>query len=125
MNTPHRQSEITLGGFLAIFTVAIFIGMFVFKVGPAYIENLTINKIAEDTAGNTELMRGPKSKLMSSLESAYNTNNLWGMKPEETIALTRNKESGFIMTVKYEKRTNLISNIDVVTVFEKEITPSL
>lgn len=125
MNAIHRQSGMSLPGFLAIFVVVLFVGTFAFKVGPAYIENLTINKIAADTAGNTELMRGPKSKLMSSLDAAYNTNNLWELKPEETIALKRSKENGFIMTVKYEKRTNLFSNIDVVTVFEKEITPTL
>lgn len=119
----HLQAGMGTTAVLAIMGVAIFVGMFAFKIGPSYFENMTINKIVSDKVADRELMSGPKGKLMSSLNRAYDQNNLWEMKAEDTIELKKDKANGFIVTVKYEKRANLFGNIDVVTFFEKEVTP--
>jgi len=116
----HAQRGLSMPGVLAIVAAALFIGTFAIKVGPAYLENMTINKIVSDKAADTELMRSPRSKVYSAIDRAYDMNNLHGMKAEDTIELKKHADQGYVMTVKYEKRANLFSNIDVVTRFERE-----
>ena len=114
-------------GMLSIFciiAVALFIGMFAFKVAPHYMENWTVSKIASDVASNPELLQQPRSKVYSYIQQAYGMNNLWELKPEETIKLKKNGNKGYVVTVQYEKRDTLISNIDVVTSFDTEVSPS-
>jgi len=108
---------------MAILGVAMFIGLFAIKVGPAYLENMTVNKIVAKKAADRELMQSPRSKVYSAIDRAYGTNNLYAMKAADTIQLKKHAERGYVMTVAYEKRTNLFGNVDVVTVFEKEATP--
>ena len=102
---------------IALIGVVVFLGLFALRVGPAYFENLTIEKIVKDKAADESLMRAPRSKIYASLNQAYRTNNLWDLKAEDTIRLKRDGQRGHVMDVAYERRANLFANIDVVTVF--------
>jgi len=114
-----RQRGMSMGMMLLVVAVAVFLGLFAFKVGPNYFENWTVQKIANDTATNAELMQSKsKSKIYSHLTKAYRTNSLWDLKPEDTIELVKNGNRGWNVHVKYEKRENLFSNIYVVTAFD-------
>lgn len=101
-----------------ILSVSVFIGLFVLKVGPHYFENWTVSKIAADVSANQELLQQPKSKIYNHINQAYRTNNLWDLKAEDTIKLQRDGKRGFIVSVQYEKRANLIHNIDLITRFD-------
>ncbi len=110
-------------GFLSVFAIiaaSVFIGMFAIKVGPQYFEYWTVKKVADDLAKNSELLKGPRSKVNQYIQQAYRTNNLWDLKAEDTIHLKRDKKNGYVVTVNYEKRANLIHNIDLVTVFDSQ-----
>lgn len=116
----NRQKGLSFIAVFALVSMLMFIGLFAFKVVPGYLEFMTVSKIADDVAGNAELMKQPKSKVNSYIAQAYRTNNLWDMKPEETIVLKKDGRRGYSVKVDYEKRANLLSNIFVVTKFTKE-----
>ncbi len=105
----------------AIMSVVFFLALAAFKVGPHYMEYMTVKNIATDLSHNDELMKGTKSKVVKHINQAYNTNNLWDLKAKDTIDLQKDSNKGFVVTVNYEKRINLIYNIDVVTVFNKSV----
>ena len=107
----------------AIIAIAAFLGLFAFKVGPHYMENWTVSKIASDVASNPALLQSSRSKVYSYINKAYRTNNLWDLIPQDTIKLKKDGKRGYVVTVQYEKRENLIRNIDVVTSFNKEVLP--
>lgn len=113
-----RQDGISILALCMILAVGSFLALFAFKVGPAYFEFWTVKKIAEDVQGNAELMKKPRGKVLTQIDRSYRTNNLWDLRAEDTITLTKHKTKGYVVAVDYEKRTNLISNIDVVTVFQ-------
>jgi len=115
----HKQRGFSMLQALFLMAVFGFIGLFTLKVGPAYIEYLTIAKIADDTVTDPEIMSQSKSKILSHIDRAYRTNNLWDMKAKETIILKKEKNKRYSLRVKYEKRANLFSNVHVVTVFDK------
>ena len=123
MNTPRsRQRGLSMPVILVVMGIVIFIGTFAFKVGPHYLENLTVNKIVENKMADDSLRNAPRKKIYSALNQAYGLNNLHGMRAEDTVEIKKDKAGGYFMKVNYEKRANLFSNIDVVTRFEKEVT---
>lgn len=115
-----RQAGMSFIGIFALVGMLAFVGLFAFKVVPGYLEFMTVSKIADDLQANSELMKSPKSKVMSYIGQAYRTNSLWDLKPEETITLTKDGRKGYKVMVDYEKRNKLFSNIYVVTQFQKE-----
>lgn len=117
-----RQRGIGLLSLFVIISVCIFLGLFAFKVGPNYLENWTVSKIAKDVASDPVLLKQPRSKVYNYISQAYRTNNLWDLNPEETIKLKKDGKRGYIVTVQYEKRDRFFSNIDIVTSFDKEAT---
>jgi len=118
--SPKKQAGLSFIGVFALIGVGMFLGLFAFKVGPNYFEYMTVKNIADEVQANTELLRSPKSKVMAHIGRAYRTNNLWDLKPEETITLQKDGKRGYQVTVSYEKRANLFSNIDVVTAFNAQ-----
>ncbi len=117
------QSQRGLSTIQVLFLIGVFsfIGLFAFKVGPAYIEYLTVAKIADDVSQNADLMKKPKSKVFTAIDKAYRTNNLWDLAAKDTIHLEKDGKKGYVIKVQYEKRANLFSNIHVVTVFDKTV----
>ena len=120
IGSPRAQRGMSMTALLLITSVALFIGLFVAKAGPAYFENWTVTKIADGVAADSELLRAPRSRIFQSIQEQYRHNNLWDLKAEETITLKKDAERGYLVTVNYEKRENLFSNIDLVMRFDKQ-----
>ena len=117
-----RQRGLSMLSVMAIIGVALFLGTFAVKVGPAYFEKMTIDKIVSDKMEDDALKSGPRSKIYAALNRAYDMNNLRGLKAEDTITLKKAKDGGYTMSVSYEKRATLFANIDVVTRFDDAAT---
>ncbi len=118
---PHfsKQRGMSFIIMMIVLSVGIFFTMFGLKVGPSYMEYMTVAKIADDLTQDPALLKSPRSKVNQYLNKAYRTNNLWDLKAEDTIKLAKDGKRGYIVTVNYEVRTNLFANIDVVTSFNK------
>lgn len=110
-----KQAGLSFLGVFALVALVGFVGLFAMKTVPGYIEFMTISKIVEDTQADADMMRSTKSKVMAHINQAYRQNNLWDMKAEDTIVLKKDGRTGFKVNVDYEKRSNFISNIFVVT----------
>ncbi|MEE9335929.1 MAG: DUF4845 domain-containing protein [Granulosicoccaceae bacterium] len=121
LKLANKQRGVSFMAVFAIMSVVFFLALAAFKVGPHYMEYMTVKNIATDLSHNDELMKGTKSKVVKHINQAYNTNNLWDLKAKDTIDLQKDSNKGFVVTVNYEKRINLIYNIDVVTVFNKSV----
>ncbi len=120
-----RQQGLGYTGILLLMSVGIFFGLFAFKVGPHYFEHWTVTKVAEDLAAKPEILKQPRSKVYKYINQAYRTNNLWDLKAEDTIKLTRDAKRGYLITVQYERRDTLFHNIDIVTSFDKSANAPL
>ena len=114
----QRQRGMGLTSMLVLISIAIFIGLFAFKLAPHYMENWTVSKIADDVAASPELLKKPRSKVYAYIAQAYRTNNLWDLDPEKTIKLKKDGKRGYVVTVQYERRDKLFHNIDLVTSFD-------
>ncbi len=101
-------------GVIAIFAM---VGM---KLVPIYLDYKVISEISDEVHANTSLMQRPRSKVLEQLNTSFRMNNLWDYTAEDTIRLEKDAAKGYKLTVDYEKRTNLIANIDLVTVFNRQ-----
>ncbi len=119
-DSRQRQLGVSMIGLLLASLVALFFVVCAFKVGPSYAEFWTISKVADQTAADESLLRGPRSKVYESIQNGFTHNNLWDAKAEERITLKKDGERGMIIKVDYESRTKLFGNIHVVTSFQKE-----
>ena len=116
---PQRQHGIGMLTVFIMLAVGIFLGIFAIKVVPEYMENWTVQAIVDDAVADPELLKQTKVRIYDHLNKAYRQNNLWDLKAEDTIVLEKlGRNKGYNMTVQYEKRTNFIHNIYLVTAFE-------
>jgi len=118
-NNLQRQAGMTMIGMVFILTVAIFIGLCAFKIGPAYSEYWTVSRLADKVAADKSLLGGTKSKVYERLAIGFRQNNLWDAVPKEMITLTKDKTKGMQVHVNYERRAQMFGNIYVVTKFDR------
>ena len=121
LKPANKQRGVSFAGVLAVVSILVFIMLTAFKIGPYYMEYMTVKKIATDISKDQELMSGTKSKIVKQINQQYHTNSLWDLKAKDTVDLQKDGNKGYLVTVNYEKRINLIANIDVVTVFNKAV----
>ena len=121
--TARAQRGMSMTATLAALGVAVFIGMFAFKAGPAYFEAWRVQQAADNVAADADLMRSPRSKVYKQLATQYQMNDLWNLRPEDTIELKKDGERGYAVRVAYEKRETLFGNIDLVMRFDREASP--
>ena len=115
---PHTQRGVGMFAAFVMLAIGLFLGMFALKLVPVYIDNWTVQKIVEKSSEDPNLLKQSQAKIYDHLNGAYRQNNLWDLTAEDTVVLKRAARSkGYNMFVKYESRTNFISNISLVTSF--------
>lgn len=116
---PQRQHGIGMVSVFIMLSVGIFLGIFAIKIVPEYIENLTVESIVQTAVNDPAVLKQTKSRIYNHLNKAYRQNNLWDLKAEDTVVLEKlGRNKGYNIKIKYEKRTNFIHNIYLVTAFE-------
>lgn len=112
----RTQSGLTLLGFILILAVAgifIYVGM---KVVPMYSEYYSVKQSLKGLAVEPGINNASPDRIRSLFFRRLYVNYSDNVKPEN-VKIER-MEGGWKMTVKYEVRRALISNLDVVGNFE-------
>jgi hypothetical protein len=103
-------------GVLSIISMLAIIVQFGVVAGPAYLDDLTINKVIEErlrVAKNTDSY----NELERSIEKQLELNGMQNVKVKELLTIAM--DDGVKVNKKYEIRKPFISNIDLVIHFEK------
>lgn len=114
----QKQSGITLVGFIVVLAV---VGVFIYmgmKVIPMYSEYYSVKQSMEGLSKQSGVAQMDPSKVKDLFFRRLYINYSENVKPAH-VKLVR-KDSGYLMTVKYEVRRPLIANLDVVGRFEAE-----
>ncbi|SJZ83027.1 DUF4845 domain-containing protein [Novilysobacter spongiicola] len=114
----QKQSGITLVGFIVVLAV---VGVFIYmgmKVIPMYSEYYSVKQSMEGLSKQAGVAQMDPSKVKDLFFRRLYINYSENVKPAH-VKLVR-KDSGYLMTVKYEVRRPLIANLDVVGRFEAE-----
>ena len=114
----RTQGGMTMLGFLITLSVVIlflFCGM---KIVPMYIEFYSVKKMLATIAGNPESATAPKDKIRSMFARSLEIDYVKVIKPD--MLKIEATDSGFNLTDDYERREELIANLDVVGKFHAE-----
>jgi len=88
------------------------------KVGPFYLDDLTIQEAVESLDGTEGLSRMGPAQVMSLINKRLTVNNVRSL-DLESFEIEKNGEL-VIIKLAYEKRTNLFRNLDAVVSFNHE-----
>lgn len=109
------------GGALVMVIVALFCGALLtmaIKIGPAYIDDLTIQEALESLEGTDGLSRMGPAEVRRLINKRLSVNNIRGF---DAKAITVEKTPEFVLiNVDYEVRNNLFANVDSVVHFQHE-----
>jgi len=114
----HKQQGLSLIGFIAVLSVAIFVSFIGMKIAPLYMEYFSVVNILDGIASEKGSARlSPyeiRVKVMNRLYVNYSENV-----KESDISIVR--ANGVILRIAYEVRRPVIGNLDVVTKFDKAV----
>lgn len=118
MNLRHtlkNQAGATMGSIIFNVAILILIGFAVSKVAVFYIDNNTANNSLQDLRDVPYITKKSKGEVAEILRKKFQANNLSFTKDEIFI---EKRSDRLIVDLIYERRANIISNIDVVVRFE-------
>lgn len=106
---------------LVIMIMVLFFGgllTLVIKLGPAYLDDITIQEALESLDGTEDLSSMGPSQVRSLINKRLSVNNVRGF-DAKNITVEKNGEF-VVINVDYEVRNNLFSNVDTVIHFQHE-----
>lgn len=114
----RTQGGMTMLGFLITLSVVIlflFCGM---KIVPMYIEYYSVKKMLATISNNPESANSTKDKIRGLFARSLQIDYVKIIKPE--MLKIETTESGYNLVVDYERREELVANLDVVGKFRAE-----
>ena len=109
------------GGALAVMIIALFFGALLtlaIKIGPAYIDDITIQEALESLEGTEGLEQMGPAQVRTLINKRLSVNNVRGF-DAKNITVEKNGEF-VVIKVDYEVRNNIIGNVDSIVHFQHE-----
>lgn len=116
----RKQSGMTFIGFVIVLAVAILFIYCGMKIVPMYTEYYSVKKALAGIANEPEIAKASKEKIRElfykRLEMSYANN----VKQQKEALKIDSTDQGYRMVVDYERREQLIANLDVVGRYHAE-----
>ena len=114
----RKQSGMTMLGFLITLSVVMFFIYCGMKIVPMYIEYYSVKKALASIANEQDTSSATKDKIRAMFARHITIDYVKIIKPE--MLQIQTTDSGFNLVVDYERREELIANLDVVAKFRAE-----
>jgi len=121
MNNSNPVGTRQQGGALVMVIVALFFGALLtlaIKLGPAYIDDLTIQEALESLEGTDGLSQMGSLEVRRLINKRLSINNIRGFDAKQ-ISVDNNGDF-VVINVDYEVRNNLFANVDSIVHFQHE-----
>lgn len=118
MTTRKAQQGMTLMGMimaLAIAGIFIYCGM---KIIPMYTEYMSVKENMDEVAKEPGIANAGRAKVLDRIYARFNISYVENVKPDHFTLVTKPRPA---LQVKYEVRTPLAYNLDVVGRFEYSV----
>ena len=117
---PARQQGMGMSGMLFVLVVVIFVVTVLFKLGPAYMNYMTMTSIMNGVAESPEPILGGKPAIMKVLENRMMVNEVRTI-DSKSFAFKKVGDEAFDVTLTYERREHLFFNVDAVLIFSHSV----
>lgn len=120
MHIVHRQRGLTLLGFLIVLIVVAFFGLILMKLFPVYSEWYAVRKSL------SALQQEPGIASRTPEQVRELINRKWYISyvktPTQKNVKVTKRGGQYIVQVAYERRGNLLYNLDYIAVFDKSVS---
>jgi len=114
----HKQKGLTIIGFIIVLSMAVFVSFLAMRIVPLYMEYYSVvsamNGVASERGSANLSPFDVKVRVLNRLYVSYSQN----VKEKHIKIFRRN---GVHLRVKYEVRTPMIGNLDVVARFDRTV----
>lgn len=111
----RRQGGAGLAGLMPWLIVGAMVLTLIFKLGPPYMQFLTVQSAMDAIAKDPELVGKGRAQVISSLNKRLEINDVRGL-PNDAFKIEQS--SGWDLVADYEVRVHVAYNIDAVLSFE-------
>lgn len=119
MNRWHRQNGMTAIGWMLMLGLIAFFTLITLRLVPLYLEYAKVVTSLESLKDEPGITRKTKPEIFRMLQKRFDVNDV------ETVSAKQvkiKKDKGILtVSIDYERREHLISNIDIVATFDKKI----
>ncbi len=119
MNTRHHQRGMTAIGWLLVLGLIAFFTLITLKLVPVYLEYGKVVSVLESLTSEPGIGAKPRSEIIKLITKRFDVNDVRGVSPK-VVKVTRDKGVTKI-SIEYERREHLMSNIDIVASFSKQV----
>ncbi|MTI14116.1 DUF4845 domain-containing protein [Sansalvadorimonas verongulae] len=116
MKGKQSQCGASAFGFLCYTLAGVFTIMVLYKILPAYLENYSVKSIISSLDDRSDIHDARVRDVRGWINKGFLINGIRDI-PEDAIKV-RKKGDFLVADVNYERRVDLISNIDIVITFE-------
>ena len=116
----HRQRGVTMIGWIFLLIPVVLVFYALLRIGPVYFDHYKLVQSMKSTASElTTDETLTQQVIRSALGRSFNTGYV-DMDPKE-VAVTKNGEGLWTMTVDYERQVDYFSNLYLLLVFNEEV----
>ena len=119
-NSLRRQGGLTLVGFMVYVVFGASLLLVALRVAPIYMENMKLKSILDEVGESfaTESSAASKTSIKQKLIKRFTINSVNAIKIKD-IEIERDGDF-WVVDAGYEKRVNLVRNIDIVVDFHQD-----
>lgn len=116
MKNKKYQGGLSTIGWLAAVTIILFIATCLIKIGPIYLENLTVKQILTQVSEEASSAGLNKNEVRDRIGKRFTINTVKGIGIKEVLITTKGNQ--ITIDGNYEVQRHLFFNIDVVVIFD-------
>ncbi|THB72397.1 MAG: DUF4845 domain-containing protein [Gammaproteobacteria bacterium] len=118
MKTTNKQKGMSLIGFFVMLTLIGLVAGAAVKIGPIYMEYMTVTSIMKELQGDRALAGKGKKAIRSRLSKGFSINQIERVKASQAkITSTKN---GYLVDLKYEVRFPIVGNLEGIASFNPQ-----
>jgi len=122
MKKWHHQRGMTAIGWLLVLGLIAFFTLITLRLVPLYMEYAKVSSVFDSLIDEPDIGVKPRSVIIGLVAKRFNVNDVREVSPK---LLKISKEKGLTrISIEYERREHLMSNIDIVASFDKTIEVS-
>ncbi len=119
MNRWHHQNGMTAIGWMLMLGLIAFFTLITLRLVPLYMEYAKVASSLESLQNEPGITRKTKAEIIRMLQKRFDVNDVMTVSAKE---IKIKKDKGILtISIDYERREHLISNIDIVATFDKKI----
>jgi len=119
MNKWHHQRGMTAIGWLLVLGLIAFFTLITLRLVPMYLEYAKVVSTLESLQSEPGISNMSKPEIVNIITKRFDVNDVRKVDPKTVLV---SKDRGMLkIGFKYERREHVISNIDVVGTFDKQV----